>query len=75
MSSGDSNDSDDGKLQGPTREMPAAGMKTDAKVAEEQVEQTWWGLAWFIVITIGMAFGIVATLARDFFPRGLAPPL
>jgi hypothetical protein len=55
--------------------LPAAGVKTKAQEKEDSVEQTWWGLAWFVVIIAVMSLGIVATLARDFVPGGLGPAL
>lgn len=55
--------------------LPAKGAVTDAQKKEDEVEQTWWGLAWFVAIIATMSLGIVATLARDFVPGGLAPPI
>lgn len=50
--------------------LPAAGAKTAAAKAEDAIEQTWQGNAWFAVTMVGMLIGVAATLARDFVPSG-----
>jgi hypothetical protein len=62
---------DDNKPESP---LSAAGIKTKAQEQEDSVEQTWWGLASFVLIIAVMSLGIVATLARDFVPGGLGLP-